>query len=249
MSFYAIKKWEAPDRNFPGHRDIFTVNMSRYKFAAKDAYGRCLDIGCGRGYGLGLLEESCRECTGLDMSDAFICEAQENYPEHTFVCQGAESLSFSNGAFDTIVSFEVIEHVEDDHAFLNEIRRVAAKGAHIVLSTPNRLVASPGRDTPHNKFHVREYIAAEFEALLRKSFDSVEVFGQIDVSMLGAEEGRSTLMSRMVDRIPVGAKYLIPHYIQDLLGVMVRPAVKIEDCLFRKENIDQAHTLLAVCSG
>lgn len=247
MSLYAVKKWEAPDRKFIGHRDGLTVNMSRYHFAARQASGRCLDIGCGRGYGMEHLEKSCTQCTGLDMSENFLREARQLYPQHTFVHQNAEQLPFEDNRFDTVVSFEVIEHVQDDRAFLQEIRRVATPGALVVISTPNRLVASAGREKPLNKFHVREYIAGEFRALIEGVFEQVEIYGQTDRSKLSAEEGQPSLVNRLINKIPVQVKYLIPHYVQDVIGVMLRPPLKMEDCIFTQENLDRVHTLMAVC--
>ncbi len=45
-------------------------------------------------------------------------------------------LPFPAGAFDVIVSLEVIEHLLDPDAFLDEIVRVLAPGGHVILSTP-----------------------------------------------------------------------------------------------------------------
>jgi hypothetical protein len=47
-----------------------------------------------------------------------------------------------------------------------------------MLSTPNRLTFSPGRDTPLNPFHTRELSAAELAGLVRDAgFADVEVHG------------------------------------------------------------------------
>jgi hypothetical protein len=47
-----------------------------------------------------------------------------------------------------------------------------------MLSTPNRLTFSPGRDTPLNPFHTRELSAAELAGLVRDAgFTDVEVHG------------------------------------------------------------------------
>ena len=84
MSIYAAEKWEAPDRKFIGHRDCLGRNMSRYNFFAPHAWGRCLDIGCGRGYGFDYLKPKCASCTGLEISEAFLKEARAQYPNITF---------------------------------------------------------------------------------------------------------------------------------------------------------------------
>jgi SAM-dependent methyltransferase len=46
------------------------------------------------------------------------------------------TLPFSDGSFDAVLAFEVIEHVEDDVGLIAEIARVSRPGAILVLSTP-----------------------------------------------------------------------------------------------------------------
>jgi SAM-dependent methyltransferase len=246
MSLYAAEKWEAPDRNYRGHRDGLTRNLSRYRFAvAQGARGRGLDIGCGRGYGFDFLRGPCAPCDGLDVAAPLIEEARANYPDVTFTAQSAEALPYPDGVFDTITSFEVIEHVQDDHAFLREIRRVAAPGALVCLSTPNRLVASGGREKPLNRFHVREYLGEEFRALLAGTFGQVAIYGQTD-----SPPGRPSqpgLGSRLINLLPVRLKYLLPHYVQDYFSVLLRPPLRLEDCTFTPDLFEGSHSFLAVC--
>ncbi len=241
MSLYSARKWEAPDRNFVGHRDTLVRNMSRYHFAAAQARGRCLDIGCGRGYGFEYLASKCSSCVGLDVSGDFLAEARAHFPDVSFVQHTAEELPFDDAAFDTITSFEVIEHVQDDGSFLREIRRVAGLHATVAISTPNRAVASGGRERPLNKFHVREYSPPEFQGLLESVFTRVELFGQFDGPAGPAAR------KALVDRIPVRLKYLIPAYVQDVISVTIRPPLKIEDCRFEPAGFEGAHTLYAMC--
>ncbi len=81
----------------------------------------------------------------------------------------AARLPARDGAFDLYVSFETLEHVDDDRSLLREAKRVLAPGGVFLCSTPNRDFLSPGltlEDRPRNPYHVREYSIAEFEALL-----------------------------------------------------------------------------------
>jgi SAM-dependent methyltransferase len=45
-------------------------------------------------------------------------------------------LPFSDGAFDLVCALDIVEHVDDDHAALSEISRVASPGANVLLSAP-----------------------------------------------------------------------------------------------------------------
>ena len=55
-------------------------------------------------------------------------------------------------------------------------------GGVLLMSTPNRITFSPGRDTPINPFHTRELNAAELTELLTGAGFTVE-------SMLGVFHG------------------------------------------------------------
>ena len=65
-----------------------------------------------------------------------------------------------------MVNFQVIEHLWDQAQFLRECLRVLTPGGELLISTPNRITFSPGRDTPLNPFHTRELNAAELTELL-----------------------------------------------------------------------------------
>jgi hypothetical protein len=122
--------------------------------------------------------------------------------------------------------------------------RVARPGAIVALSTPNRLISSGKREKPLNKFHVREYVAEAFHDLLTPAFADVMLYGQSDGAEINASPSR---LSALINRIPVRMKYLIPFYLQDMLSVMLRPALKLEDCRFDLNRFDKAHTLYAIC--
>jgi SAM-dependent methyltransferase len=98
-----------------------------------------------------------------------------------FVRADATRLPVRKGAFDLYVSFETLEHVENDVALLSEARRVLAPGGRFLCSTPNRDLLSPGLtidDRPRNPYHVREYSIPEFESFLNSAFPEVKLFGQ-----------------------------------------------------------------------
>lgn len=150
-------------------------HLARYRWAAAFAPGlRVLDAACGTGYGSRILSEAgARQVTSMDVSiDA---------SGLGFVRADATRLPARDGSFDLYVSFETLEHVEEDEALVREARRVLAPGGTFLCSTPNRDFLSPGltlRDRPRNQYHVREYSIGEFEALLMRVFPKVRLFGQ-----------------------------------------------------------------------
>jgi SAM-dependent methyltransferase len=172
-------------------------HLARYRWAAAGAQGLLvLDAACGTGYGSRILSEAgARHVTSMDISREASGAA--------FVRADATRLPARTGAFDLYVSFETLEHVEDDEALVREARRVLAPGGRFFCSTPNRDFLSPGltlRDRPRNPYHVREYSIAELESLLGRVFPKVKLFGQTWFSeterrLLARAGRRSNLLS------------------------------------------------------
>lgn len=161
-------------------------HVARYRWAASRARGkRVLDLASGAGYGSALLGAGeARSVVSADRAEGAFREAELPGSEAGAlrgVVADASRLPFGDASFDLYVSFETIEHVEDDRAVVSEARRVLAPGGVFLCSTPEREVISPGRtlsDRPDNPYHVREYSRAEFETLLRSGFDRLAWYGQ-----------------------------------------------------------------------
>ena len=77
---------------------------------------------------------------------------------------------FKTGSFDCVVAIEVLEHVERDDVFLQEVFRVLRPGGVFYMTTPNGDFV---RNT--NPDHRRHYRRRELETLLQQRFPSVDV--------------------------------------------------------------------------
>ena len=167
------------ERFVPGPEADQTVaaeHWARYMLAAQLAPGkRVLDAGCGVGYGSALLARSgAAEVTGVDLSSAAIAAAGSSAPENTnFILGDLTKLPIDDASIDLVVCFEVIEHIAQQEQLLDELRRVMAPGASLVLSSPNRDVYLAGN--PH---HVRELTPSELSELLEPRFAHFEMMHQ-----------------------------------------------------------------------
>jgi 2-polyprenyl-3-methyl-5-hydroxy-6-metoxy-1,4-benzoquinol methylase len=82
------------------------------------------------------------------------------------VAADAARLPFGR-VFDSVVSFETIEHVPDPARFVAECARVLKPGGNFLVSTPNRELWSPRSATPLQRHHVKEFTRKEFLAILK----------------------------------------------------------------------------------
>lgn len=82
---------------------------------------------------------------------------------------------FPDACFDGVVSIEVIEHIEQDNLFVDQIRRVLKPGGWFYLTTPNGDYVK--NEPPHyNPDHKRHYTKTALFNLLKASFSPVEVW-------------------------------------------------------------------------
>ncbi len=93
---------------------------------------RILEIGCNSGRFTRKLSECCKEVLGIDLNRAAIKKSGLD----NLICMNAESLDFSSGSFDKIVSLHTVEHIPDLKKALFEMCRVTKNGGRIVLVFP-----------------------------------------------------------------------------------------------------------------
>jgi len=170
------------ERFVPGAAgEIWYEHWHRYHFVAPLVAGRdVLDIACGEGYGSALMARHAARVTGGDISPTAIAHARTHYAGRAnldFREADCAALPFADGSFDVVVSFETLEHIEAQEAFLGEIRRVLRPGGFVAISCPNKAEYSDKRDHV-NEFHVRELYRDELAALMKMHFPQAAWYGQ-----------------------------------------------------------------------
>jgi 2-polyprenyl-3-methyl-5-hydroxy-6-metoxy-1,4-benzoquinol methylase len=153
-------------------------HLARYWWASRFvADKRVLDAGCGTAYGTEILAGAgASEVVGVDIDPGVVEAArQRGGVDVSFEVADARELPFANEAFDMVVCFEVIEHVEDPESILDELRRVLGADGLLAVSSPNRDVYPPGN--PH---HMHEFVPEELAHALESRFKRVRLVRQHD---------------------------------------------------------------------
>jgi len=149
---------------------IYQRHLVAYYAASAHIKGKLLEVGSGEGYGIPILLNNCDEYLAVDKHKP--ANTNNFNDKFSFKKMNLPPLLFEDSIFDSLVSFQVIEHIEDDDTFVKELARVLKKGGKAVITTPNRLMS-----LTRNPWHVREYTWQQLKTLLEKYFSNVELLG------------------------------------------------------------------------
>lgn len=138
-----------------------------------------LDVGCSYGWlEKALLAKGAKRVVGIEPEERLFYNARKEVPGARFMVGSATEIPFKSNTFDTLVYFEVLEHLPvgaEDKA-ISEITRVLKKGGKLIFSTPNRHLISCLLD-PAWYFGHRHYCLVYLNNLfLEKNLAIDEVF-------------------------------------------------------------------------
>ena len=116
----------------------FRLRLStEWRLVRRYVRGRVLDAGCGAGEWVMLLRARGIDAVGLDFSPDIVRRLRGTYPDAQWECGDVRSMPFADGAFDTIISWGIIEHdPAGPQAALREFRRVLSAGGTMILTVP-----------------------------------------------------------------------------------------------------------------
>jgi SAM-dependent methyltransferase len=183
------------ERTIPG-LDVENYWFRRHEVVYQRLAPRCaeldvLEAGCGEGYGADLISRVARRVIALDYDETTVAHVRTHYPRVEVMHGNLAELPLADASVDVVVNFQVIEHLWDQTQFVRECARVLRPSGLLMVSTPNRITFSPGRDTPINPFHTRELNADELSRLLTEvGFAAVAMSGVFHGSRLAEMDAR-----------------------------------------------------------
>jgi SAM-dependent methyltransferase len=230
---------------------------------AKDGF--VLEAGSGEGYGTSLLSKNVGNIVGLDVDEPTVIRARKKYGSGNCVFRlyDGHRIPFDDNQFDAIISFQVIEHIQDDRNFISEIYRVLKNNGIFILTTPNRTLRLKPGQRPWNRYHVREYDPNELELVLKSKFSDVKVwgiFGNKEVTKIEIARVKKGL--RLITLDPLNLRMFIPEKIKHKIYKFLteikggKPELKDEkdfpdrysqkDFFISEKNVSESLDLLAV---
>lgn len=115
-----------------------------------------IDVGCGTGANAAAFAHNYR-CVGIDVSEEAIEAAKKRFPRVEFICGAApDALGELAGQADLFVVSDVIEHIEDEVAFVSDLVAAMKPGGFLLITVP----ADPELWTQHDESfgHFRRYL-------------------------------------------------------------------------------------------
>ena len=157
----------------PSENVIYQRHLIAYKEAAKLVSGTVLEVGSGEGYGIIELAPKADHYIAVDKYNTEINDELKKENNITFFQAEVPPLNgIGDNSVDFVVTFQVIEHINDDEMFLQEIHRVLKPGGKMILTTPNSMMS-----LTRNPWHTREYTPEQMGEVLKISFNNFELKG------------------------------------------------------------------------
>ncbi len=154
-------------------------SLRNFKHISKLCEGKTiLDMGCGLGQsGYFLVNNGIKSYTGIDINEKLIRYANSHFASEKAIFKVADACSFkSKDKFDVVLSFEVIEHLDDYRTYIKNARRMLKDDGLLILTTPDHEATLRCLNrTPI--FHKHEFIEKEIRKELEKYFEIVEFRG------------------------------------------------------------------------
>lgn len=211
-------------------------------FCQQHAGKRILDFGCATGGYCLELKKLGFECVGIDINEEYIKIAQQKGVEAHLI---KDRLPFNDNSFDTVIMFEILEHVQDPDRILKEAKRVAKK--NILITVPNcegfEKLGSYG--LTYNHFlamdHINFFTKKDLENLLSNHFDNFKITEEEPIMI----EGQPLSPILFGSSGFFGNILVVP--VRKLIALLWRIGIlKIKTGIFRTKYYARLHALITL---
>lgn len=135
-----FEKWNYADRGL-GRFSMYWFARRYYaalvrRFAPDDG-GRLLEMGCGLGHLLGLLQDDF-QCVGIDLIDYSIEQTKLNAPKADVYQMDVADIAenFEHGTFSAVVALHLVEHLPDPQQTIRDVNTLLKPGGLFLYATP-----------------------------------------------------------------------------------------------------------------
>ncbi len=135
-----FESWNYADRGL-GRFSMYWFARRYYaalvrRYAPADG-GKLLEMGCGLGHLLGLLQDDF-QCVGIDLIDYSIEQTRINAPKAEALQMDVSKIDqFEAGTFSAIVALHLVEHLPDPQATIRSVHRLLKPGGLWLFATPH----------------------------------------------------------------------------------------------------------------
>jgi 2-polyprenyl-3-methyl-5-hydroxy-6-metoxy-1,4-benzoquinol methylase len=167
---------EGPSRNLHS----IALQATRFVADADIRDSAVLDVGCGFGwFELFAIDADVQHVIGIEVTDRDLQTARRHIdtPKATFQVASATELPFPNDSFDTVVCWEVLEHIprNSEPRLFSEVARVLRPGGTFYMSTPYASLVARLTDPAWWLIGHRHYHKHDLSAFARDAGLSVEL--------------------------------------------------------------------------
>ncbi len=227
---------------FRGKRTLVKKVLSRL-LNSQTNY-RLLDVGCGTGNILLMLQDF-GEAVGVDSSSVALEFCRTRNLSHLQLTLPDQPLPFQDETFDVACAFDLLEHIEDDLAFLKEMKRVTRKKGRILLIVP----AHPQLWSDHDValHHKRRYTRKQFQQIIENAGLEIQRMSYFNSILFPAAIGYRTLKRILPKKesSPVQSEFFIK--LPKIVNTTLLKLFELEGTLLPRINIPFGLSLLAVC--
>jgi SAM-dependent methyltransferase len=213
---------------YRGLRTLLRVLLRSYAPANVRA-GRILDVGCGTGANLHLLQTYGR-AFGIDIAEQAIAFCrQRGIPSDRAFVASATDLPFAPDTFDLIVSFDVVCNIPDDVNAFCQVARALKPGGYFIVQLPAYQWLWSMHDVAVG--HQRRYSARDTREKLMRAGFSVERILHTNALLLPFVAVERLWRRRSLERgnhIVSDLQMDLPRWVNTWLAVIYRIEITLE---------------------